>query len=421
MKYLGLMVCASLAALLCLLAGCTVSFETGGGPKPTPSAVPSAEGVEVGTRVGDLIRDMIGFGLAESPADFEGIPFGFTVVDGDRPVPFARLVVDLDTLGRLVIGRANEQGQLSLAFTATFLRRNPTVFGERGGRFYGVRFDMTADAAAGERLAQVDVATLEARDVGPDVVFASPSVPEATRATFADALRRQRAFMADSLRLAPVPWGAALVDTSGSVALSPSQIQRGDRLVKTFPYALRNEPLAAHIAVNLHEWVELSLEAMFETRLPRFVGDGLAEHAQLAFYRTLTPEERAALDADGYVRRFVEQLQDGLADDRGERDTFNLFDWPYAGPDYTLRDRSMRLGYRASASFWYEVTQAEGEAAIRALMARLPREGAISSAEVVATLAAITGTDYTERLRRYPLDAVADYYDALGDEITDND
>lgn len=411
---------ACLAALLAM-AACTVSYEMqDASSPPSASSVPTGSNVEQASHMRTLVEEAVNMGLGGSSwKDWAGVPYGFTVVDSSgNPVPRADVVADLDSLGRLRIGSANAQGQIRLAFSEALLRRNPAVFGLKGGQFYGVEFNFTASTEVSEPLQVVDLQSLARQEVEPDVLWYSPSVTTQKRALFADVLRRQRAFIKGYLGLEPIPFGMALVDTSGNVSVSPSEVQVGDRMVQVFPYALRDEETPMGIATtNLHEWVEASLRGPAFAEVPRWMGDGLAEHARLAQYRALSPEERRRLKVEAWLRDALPRLRGGLEEAMERQDTFNLADWPYLGPDYPLTASTQAIGYGVAMSFWNNVTEAEGKATIKRFLEALPRNKDISSEEAVETLEEVTGTDYTDRLRSYPFAEVEQFLGEVEKEI----
>jgi len=407
----GASLSASLAALL-VMAACTVSYEMqDASSSPSAASVPSGSNVEQASHMRTLIEEAVNMGLGGSSwKDWTGVPFGFSVVDSSgNPVPHADVIADLDSLGRLRIGSANAQGQIRLAFSEALLRRNPAVFGLKGGQLYGVEFNFSASTEVGESLQVVDLQSLERQEVEPDVLWHSPSVTPQKRALFADVLRRQRGFVKEYLGLEPIPFGMALVDTSGNVSVSPSEIQVKDRVVQIFPYALRDEDTPMAIATtHLHEWVEATLRGPAFAEVPRWISDGLAEHARLAQYRALSADERRRLKVKSWFREALPRLRGGLEEAMERQDTFNLAAWPYLGTDNPLTAQQA-IGYGVAMSFWNDVVEAEGKAAVKRFLKALPRNKAISSEEAVETLEEVTGTDYTARLRSYPFAQVEQF------------
>ena len=370
-----------------------------------------------------LIEEAVGMGIGGSSwREWAGVPFGYTVVDtSGTPVPHADVVADLDSLGRLRIGSADAQGQIRLSFSEALLRRNPAVFGLKGGQFYGVEFDFTASAEVGESLQVVDLQSLTRQEVEPDVLWYSSPITTQKRTLFADVLRRQRAFIKGYFGLEPIPFGMALVDTSGNVSVSPSEVQVGDRMVQVFPYALRDEETPMGIATtNLHEWVEASLRGPAFAEVPRWISDGLAEHARLALYRELTPSERRRLKVKSWFRDALPRLRSGLEEAMDRQDTFNLANWPYAGPDNPLTAPTQAIGYGVAMSFWNDVIEAQGEDVVKRFLEALPRDEAISNEEAIETLEEVTGTDYTDRLRNYSFKNVNQFLTEIEKEIPGN-
>lgn len=409
-------------ALALSLSACTVSYNVGrmGAGLPT-SEIARADERSPGTRVrSTLAEGMIRIGLIHTPADLADVGLGFTVVDSlGHSIPYANVVVDLDTLGRMQIGRTNESGQITLTFSEELILRDPIVFGEQGGRLYGVTFNATASVDDAGPIQTVDLSTLEQEDVGQDVLYFSTSVDPRTVDQFAGLIRQQHAFIRDSLGLAPIPWGMALVDAAGNLSISPPTVQREGRTLTVFPFALRSDDPASIAAVNLHEWVEQTLDARFAERLPRWIADGLAEHAQLAFYRSRTAEERTEFNVTTWFRPVLKRVRERVEEAQDESSTFDLLTWRYADEEYTLDAPTQWLGYRVAASFWYDITTSAGSVSVREFLTALPDDDPISSAEAIRVLNSVIGQDYSNRLQSYPLADVLRYFDDLEVEIID--
>jgi len=383
--------------------------------------IPHSNRAKYVSRIRDLIDDMISFGLTKSREDFAGVNFGFTVVDSaENPIPFASVIIDLDSLGRIKIGSTNQSGQITLAFTKQMIENNPGIFGEKNGKYYGVSFNMTASANGNitKKAFAVNLNSLDTLEAGKDLLYFSKSVSQKDRDLGVFILKKERNFIRNFLGAEPIPWGMALVDTTSAVYVSPDKVNYKNSLINVFPFSIKEDNLPNIFASNLHEWTEQTLDFYYSHSIPRWIADGLSEYIKIAFARSLTPNElkRIGIDKE-WINTLFKKGKKKMQERITEHPSFDLLDWQYAGLKYKLTNPSQPYGYPTASSFWYYITKKCGDKIVREMLEYIKDYPENYNTKAVKYLKENCDSSVEAELKNYPTQKVIDYLNEVEKEL----
>lgn len=130
------------ALILSVLAGCFAGI----------AAAQPVDDSPVGTPIASVLAEgLIERGVIGIAADLADVPLVFRVLGPDDLwLPFANVVVDLGDHGRILIGTADENGEISITFSEEMLALDPVVSGEKDGELLPVHFRFTAPVSRRE-------------------------------------------------------------------------------------------------------------------------------------------------------------------------------------------------------------------------------------------------------------------------------
>jgi len=386
--------------------------------KTEKSEIPKSDSSIKGTKIMDLVSGMINMGLGEKISDFANMNFGFTVVDANLNfIPYSNIVLDFGATGKIKIGSANDKGQFSLVFTKESLLLNPSIFGEKSGKLFGVSFRATATIDENEKIQNVNLQSLKSIEVKPDILFYSETAVQSIIDNGISVLRLQRNTINEFTNTFPIEWGMALIDKKSSFVLSPPTYYLNNKTVTVFPFSLKEE-FADISRSNLHEWTEQTLKISFNDRLPRWFADGASEAIGLIFYRKLSNTDRYKYGfTKEYLKGFISKARLFLIEFSKENKTYDLYDWNYFNEKDNFKDKNQQIGYAVSASFIYGLIEKHGDDIISKILNRIDDNSKITNDYLINILKTITGIDYANILKNYSLSEVAIFYDRLESEF----
>ncbi len=341
---------------------------------------------------------------------------GFRVVTPKgEPVPGAAVYVAIPEVGTLKVGYADVSGRILLGFSPELLRRDPVVFGEKGGQLYGVEFSITWGGKLGESPAPWErLRNLQLRTVGHDGLWYEEGLPEEWVRFGTWVLEKGRRFLREFLGWEPPSFGLLLSLQPTLPMIPGGKLQIHDREVLVFPFSVQRESPREVFTTGLHEWAEAALHERFGAqRLPRWVVEGIAEYAAYAplrrppvWWRRDTVLREVQQQACEYMAEALERARQYSRENPDVTQRFNLLQWRYAGPAYPLREELHAWGYPAAGSAVDELCRRFGESFPRRFLEELSRSADIAAEAVLRTLHHLTGMDWQQRLQGYPDSAV---------------
>lgn len=386
--------------------------------KTEKSDIPSSDSLVTGTKILDLVSGMINMGFGENVTDFANVNFGFTVVDVNmNGIPYSNIILDFGVTGKIKIGSTNNKGQFSLAFTKESLLLNPTVYGEKSGKLFGVQFKATASIDKNEQIQNVDLSSLKFVEVKPDIIFFSESAKQNLIDLYISVLPLQRNTINEFTHILPIGWGMALIDKKGSFVLSPPTYYLNNNPITVFSYSLKDKS-AEIIRVNLHEWTEQSLKNAYDDKLPRWFAEGISEIIGLVFYKNLSIADRNKYGfTKEYLNEFVSTAKLYLNEYGKENKFYDLYGWEYFNESDTFEDKRQQIGYAVSASFIYGLTDKYGDDIISKVLNNINDKNKLTNNYLIDVIKNVTGVDYTDILKNYPLSDVSIFYNNLESEF----